>query len=253
MGEGMIKTGKAPARLLTAIRQRRDRLQTRVKNRVGALPFPVRAFALLHAGGIATCATFALLVGTMAPRSDLVREHLALAPQAPTMPWVTEVHEFASRIHRGFGIREDTALEFSEWILEAAERQGFRPELIASLVLTESSFRKAARSVVGAVGPAQVRPKYWGRFCGAEDLTDPAENIYCGAQVLALYRERCGDTICALRSYNVGPRSRRHGAATRYVAKIDARLSQLGHDLVPELVPDLAPDLSATPGTINLL
>lgn len=197
----------------------------------GRIPFAVRLLAATQLGLVAGCALAALLIGTMAPRSDVLREQIALHPQEFTAPWVTEVHGFAERLHRGFGIRKDTALEFSEWILEAAERQGFRPELIASLVLTESSFRKGVRSHVGAIGPAQVRPNYWRRFCGTADLSDPAENIYCGAQVLALYRDTCGDTICALRAYNVGPRSRRAQAATRYVAKIDARLSQLGHEL----------------------
>ncbi|MEM1432697.1 MAG: lytic transglycosylase domain-containing protein [Pseudomonadota bacterium] len=201
---------------------------------LAGVPSVVRRLALLQLSMVVCCGLAAVLVATMAPRSDMLRQQLALQPQALTAPWVAEVHAFADRLHRGFGIRQDTALEFSEWILEASERQGFRPELIASLVLTESSFRKGARSVVGAIGPAQVRPQYWRRFCGTADLSDPAENIYCGAQVLALYRESCGDTICALRAYNVGPKSRRARAAQRYVAKIDARLSQLGHALVVE-------------------
>ena len=60
----------------------------------------------------------------------------------------------------------------------AAERlleQGLEPELLASLVLTESSFRKDVVSHVGAIGPAQVRPDYWSGFCGSSDLLDPAE------------------------------------------------------------------------------
>ena len=201
----------------------------------GELPFSVRTMLKLHSGVVLLLAGVALYVGTMFPAlpTTLV-EPLTLKPQQITDPWVQETRAFAGRLHRGFGIRRDTALEFSEWILEASERQGFRPELIASLVLTESSFRKGVRSHVGAIGPAQVRPQFWRRFCGSADLSDPAENIYCGAQVLALYRDRCGDTVCALRAYNVGPKSRRAGAAARYVAKIDHRLSQLGHELVIE-------------------
>ena len=211
------------------------------------LSFSPRRLIKLHATVTATLAAIALYVGTMGPAlSPTVTQPLALKPQPLTQPWVQELHRFAGRLHRGFGIRQDTALEFSEWILEAADRQAFRPELLASLVLTESSFRKGVRSHVGAVGPAQVRPQYWGRFCGSADLVDPAENIYCGAQVLALYRDRCGDTICALRAYNVGPRSRRTGAAARYVAKIDARLSQLGFALDHDA-------LQAAPIAVNLL
>ena len=40
--------------------------------------------------------------------------------------------------------------------------------------------------------------------------------------------ERCeGDRVCALRAYNVGPYSKRDGAARRYVTKVDRYLSSL--------------------------
>lgn len=142
-------------------------------------------------------------------------------------PWGVEVNQFASKVTRAFGVRETTAQEFSGWILEASERHDFEPELIASLVLTESSFRKQVRSHVGALGPAQVRPEMWGRFCGASDLSDPAENIYCGAQVLAHLRDACGDNSCALKAYNVGRYSKQHDAANRYLAKIDKHLNSI--------------------------
>lgn len=142
-------------------------------------------------------------------------------------PWGVEVNQFASKVTRAFGVRATTAQEFSGWILEASERHDFEPELIASLVLTESSFRKQVRSHVGALGPAQVRPEMWGSFCGASDLTDPAENIYCGAQVLAHLRDICGDNTCALKAYNVGRYSKHHEAANRYIAKIDKHLNSI--------------------------
>lgn len=142
-------------------------------------------------------------------------------------PWGVEVNQFASKVTRAFGVRATTAHEFSGWILEASERHDFEPELIASLVLTESSFRKEVRSHVGALGPAQVRPEMWGSFCGASDLSDPAENIYCGAQILAHLRDICGDNTCALKAYNVGRYSKHHEAANRYIAKIDKHLHSI--------------------------
>ena len=45
--------------------------------------------------------------------------------------------------------------------------------------------------------------------------------MYCGAQVLAYYRDRCGDEVCALKAYNVGLHGKRHRAAQRYVSKVD--------------------------------
>ena len=141
-----------------------------------------------------------------------------------------EVAHFGNKVSDAFGIHDSVAHEFADWILEASERQQIPPELLASLVVTESSFRKGVRSHVGAIGPAQVRPEFWGKFCGNQDLTDPAENVYCGAQVLSYYFDRCGgDRVCALSAYNVGPYAKREHAAKRYVNKIDGYLSSL-HD-----------------------
>ncbi len=149
------------------------------------------------------------------------------AAEETKVPWDLEVAAFGSKVSQAFGVRRSTATEFAGWILEASERQNLEPELIASLVLTESSFRKTVRSNVGAVGPAQIRPDYWGGFCGSSDLSDPAENIYCGAQVLSHLQERCGNVNCALQAYNVGIHSNRDKAARRYVAKVDHHRDQL--------------------------
>jgi len=151
-------------------------------------------------------------------------ERLAFAVPAAvdsTLPWNTEVDAFGHKVSQAFGVRRRTATEFAGWILEASKRQGLEPELIASLVLTESSFRKNVISHAGAIGPAQVRPEYWSGFCGSSNLTDPEENIYCGAQVLSHLMERCGDDTCALQAYNVGIHSTRVQAARRYVTKVD--------------------------------
>ena len=145
--------------------------------------------------------------------------------------WSEERESFGGRLADSYGVKEEVAIEFAGWILEAATRQHLEPELLASLVMTESSFRRNARSSVGAVGPAQVQPKLWRDFC-AVDLLDPEENLYCGAQILAHYQERCARVAgspeeveaCALRSYNVGYRNHDNvyfrPAANRYVEKI---------------------------------
>lgn len=160
-------------------------------------------------------------------------EKLAFATPAATSRLIrqNEVAHFGSRVSDAFGIQDSVATEFADWILEASERQGITPELIASLVVTESSFRKTAQSHVGAIGPAQVRPEYWGDFCGARgQLHDPEQNVYCGAQVLSHMLERCeGDMSCALAAYNVGPyaQDHRNEAADRYVRKVDGYLTTL--------------------------
>ena len=184
--------------------------------------------------GVGTLAFAVLGADAARSLSDAKRPHTLAAelPAAapPSISWDAETAAFAERKTMAFGLPPKVAREFAGWILEAAARQGLSPELLASVVLAESAFRKDARSVVGAFGPAQVRIDYWRAFCGG-DLKDPAENIYCGAQILATFEEACGGSECALRMYNVGPRnanrSRWVPAGSRYVAKIENGLAQL--------------------------
>ncbi|MBV1904757.1 MAG: lytic transglycosylase domain-containing protein [Pseudomonadales bacterium] len=182
-------------------------------------PFIVRVQAIVL--GVALCVSIiaAITVGTLSGDGGIVRVAFAI-PANNTALHVreSEVVALADRVSEAFGVASKVSIEFSDWILEASVRHKLPTDLIASLVFTESSFRKYAISGVGAIGPAQVRPDYWGGFCGTSDLTDPAENIYCGAQILSYYRDRCGDDQCALQAYNVGPYTRYYVAAgQRYV------------------------------------
>jgi len=199
---------------------------------------PGQLYASAPRGVVASVAGFAaLVVGLLAVSYALAyvvapqgydRIAFATPAQSGRVIRQTEVAHFGSRVSNAFGVTGEVAHEFADWILEASERQRLAPELLASLVVTESSFRKIARSNVGAVGPAQIRPDYWGDFCGQPDLHDPEQNVYCGAQILSHMMERCdGDTACALAAYNVGPYAQRAGAARRYVQKVDRYMSSL--------------------------
>ena len=165
----------------------------------------------------------AITVGTLVGDGGVERMAFATPAKTGIKPsWRDESSVLASRISKAFNVDIKVASEFSDWVLEASERQHLPTELIASLVFAESSFRKHVVSHVGAIGPAQVRPDYWGGFCGTSNLSDPAENIYCGAQILSYYRERCGNDECALQAYNVGPNTRYYAAAgLRYVNKVN--------------------------------
>ena len=177
----------------------------------------------------------ASIVCAVAARGDADARHLlplALPESSARQPlWTDRRAAFAARLQRGYGLDEKTAAEFSGWILEAGTRQRLAPELLASVVMAESNFRKDARSHLGAVGPAQVRVDLWRGFCDGH-LEDPEENLYCGAQILAHYHDLCArhsatedQQACALRSYNLGFGNRNNpdflGAAARYLAKID--------------------------------
>jgi soluble lytic murein transglycosylase-like protein len=191
-------------------------------------PRAARLLAYAQLTMIMSILSVALVVSELSVDPGTHTIALALpATQSESMPWQTEVDAFGHKVSQAFGVHRQTATEFAPWILEAARRQSIDPELLASLVLTESSFRKNAVSHVGAIGPAQVRPEYWSGFCGSNDLHDPAENIYCGAQVLSHLQERCGNEACAVKAYNVGIHSAKHDAAARYASKIDRYREQL--------------------------
>ena len=135
---------------------------------------------------------------------------------------------FSQKLVKAFGTDPILALEFADWVMEASRRHHIKPELIASLILVESSFRKNVESSRGAVGPTQVKPKFWREFCGNNDLYDPEQNVYCGTMVLSYLKDRCkGEHSCALSAYNVGFYGDRWQAGKRYVAKIDRELDTL--------------------------
>jgi soluble lytic murein transglycosylase-like protein len=214
----------------------KDRLKGRLRN-LGNSPMAV-AYLCAPRGLCVSLGASAVVVVALLMVSFAVSkvagyqefETIALATPTATSRLIrqNEVAHFGNRVSNAFGIKGEVATEFADWILEASERQRLTPELLASLVVTESSFRKVARSHVGAIGPTQVRPDYWGEFCGQPDLHDPEQNVYCGAQVLSHLMERCeGDQACGLAAYNVGPYARRAGAANRYVKKIDGYMTSL--------------------------
>jgi hypothetical protein len=205
----------------------KDRLKT-VHRILNALPHAVRVGAMVCASSATVLFVVAVTISNVIVHQGY--ETVSLAKPAAVGRTVRphQVARFGGKVSHAFGIRSDVAVEFADWILEASERQGLKPELLASLVLTESTFRKDVRSNVGAIGPTQIRPDYWGGFCGDSELTDPEQNVYCGAQVLSHMLERCsGDHACALSAYNVGPYAKRDRAAKRYVAKIDRYLNSL--------------------------
>ena len=191
------------------------------------IPVLLRAQAAMVALAGFVCTATVLLGGDR----GVERTPFAIPAAVSTQDlWADEVSRFASRLHAVLGIRKATATEFSGWILEASKRQGLSPELLASVVFIESSFRKEVTSQMGAIGPAQVKP-YWAMFCGSRNLADPAENIYCGAQILAHFRDVCGSEQCALSAYNVGLKNQRDDGyfqeqGMRYARSIDRHVER---------------------------
>ena len=101
----------------------------------------------------------------------------------------------------------------ADTIIEAAQRYDLAPELILSIIFTESRFIVDAESGMGAVGLMQLMPATASALAeeldiewrGAELLTDPQINILLGSFYLRKLIHRFDDLDVALAAYNVGP------------------------------------------------
>lgn len=93
---------------------------------------------------------------------------------------------------------------FGSIIYREAKKNNIRPELIAAVVQAESRFKPTARSGAGAIGLMQLMPRT-GRWMGAKDLHNPAQNISAGAKYLKYLNERFdGDETAVIAAYNAG-------------------------------------------------
>jgi soluble lytic murein transglycosylase-like protein len=104
-------------------------------------------------------------------------------------------------------VREDffhAEVPFGSMIYKEAKKNNIRPELIAAVVQAESRFKPTARSGAGAIGLMQLVPKT-GRWMGARDLTNPAQNIAAGAKYLKYLNDRFdGNETKVIAAYNAG-------------------------------------------------
>lgn len=97
-----------------------------------------------------------------------------------------------------------TEVPFGSIIYSEAKKNDLPPELVAAVVNTESKFKPTARSQRGAVGLMQLVPRT-GRWMGATNLADPAQNIMAGAKYLRYLSDRFGgDQQKIIAAYNAG-------------------------------------------------
>jgi soluble lytic murein transglycosylase-like protein len=93
---------------------------------------------------------------------------------------------------------------FGSIIYREAKKHNVRPELVAAVVQAESRFKPTARSGAGAVGLMQLVPRT-GRWMGARDLTNPAQNISAGTKYLRYLSDRFdGNETKIIAAYNAG-------------------------------------------------
>lgn len=105
-----------------------------------------------------------------------------------------------------------SSMPYGELIHQKAEKYDVDPALVAAVIEQESRFRKNAQSPVGARGLMQLMPRT-GRWMGASNLYDPAQNVDAGVKYIKYLQKRFdGDLRQTIAAYNAGEGNvRRYG------------------------------------------
>jgi hypothetical protein len=128
-------------------------------------------------------------------------ESAASSPLAAVAEAPTKLSIVTDKVREDFFHKE---VPFGSMIYKEAKKNNLRPELIAAVVQAESRFKPTARSGAGAIGLMQLVPRT-GRWMGARDLTNPAQNIAAGAKYLKYLNDRFdGNETKVIAAYNAG-------------------------------------------------
>ena len=144
-----------------------------------------------------------------------------------------------------------TACKHMETVVQAAEENNIPPEILNSLIITESAWSPSAISHAGACGLTQVMPKYTGgratdgvKYTCQQLTSNPELSIRLGAKIYRFWLTnyaRCKTETCskqkhriALCGYNAGYRCKgdspnKHGM--RYATVVLNRASTLSRQI----------------------
>ena len=146
------------------------------------------------AGGVQGAVSTVAETAASAPAK--VAQEVALTPQA-----IAKLAGAAEKAREAFFAKE---VPFGSIIYSEAKKNDIAPELVAAVAATESRFVPTARSNRGAIGLMQLVPKT-GKWLGAQDLTNPSQNIMAGAKYLKYLSDRFnGNQDKIIAAYNAG-------------------------------------------------
>lgn len=109
--------------------------------------------------------------------------------------------------------------QYDSLIAESAKAAGIDPTMFRAQLVQESGLNPEAVSPAGAIGIAQIVPKWWlGRhgLLTEADIRDPAKAIPAAAQIMADHQKQYGSWNAALVAYNAGP-----GKGNKYVNAVN--------------------------------
>jgi len=129
-----------------------------------------------------------------------------------------------------YSVDKKQARELAPVITNAAFENEVPVEILTSLIHIESSFKPDAKSNKGAIGYAQVMPRYWDGVT-PYNIRDKYENIYAGAFILRRYFEKTGSWRKAIEAYNIGITNHRNrsflDSASLYLSRIKNSIKKL--------------------------
>lgn len=100
--------------------------------------------------------------------------------------------------------QNDNTSQYYDLLSEAGRKYGVDPRLLKAIMKQESAGDPYAISRAGARGLMQIMPSNF-KSTGVTDWTDPRQNIFAGAQIMAENMRNAGGNIpLALRYYNGG-------------------------------------------------
>lgn len=98
----------------------------------------------------------------------------------------------------------DVPEEYAALAVALAAEEGVDPNWVLSIMRAENAaFDPTAVSAAGAVGLMQVMPEI-GKAFGAEDLTDPEQNIRAGTRFLRVLIDKYRNPVLIASAYNAG-------------------------------------------------
>lgn len=115
--------------------------------------------------------------------------------------------------------KKPVTTKYDALIADSAKKAGIDPALFRAQLVQESGLNPEAVSPKGAIGIAQIVPRWWlGKhgLTSVEDIKNPAKAIPAAAQIMADSQKRYGSWNAALVDYNAGP-----GKNNKYIAAVN--------------------------------
>jgi soluble lytic murein transglycosylase-like protein len=144
-------------------------------------------------------------------RIDLFNDGWLPKPADPLAPFNAPHRKF-DVFHREMARLNDAirgqffanAMPYGDLIHEKAIKYDVDPALVAAVIEQESKFHRTAHSPVGARGLMQLMPRT-GRWLGARNLYDPAQNVDAGVKYIKYLQHRFdGNVKKTIAAYNAG-------------------------------------------------